>query len=124
MAQTFSYKYLWHKPLAKGMSDEGVNNDSLFCLSCTGPASSVNGGMTIASLATDLTYITAAWDAGNGKVTYRFRPDLGTGMIVSDFKIVVEKTSTGLDVSDATSLTASNFRLMGIGSGPFASAIS
>ncbi len=123
MAQTFSYKYIRHLPLPKGMADEANQGQSLFVLSCTGPASSVQAGMTIASLSTDLTYISECWMGSGGAAGYKPRFDLGTANVVADFKIALDRVSTGTALSDSVSLTGHNFRIIGLGSGPFASAI-
>ena len=123
MAQTFAYSYRYHFPLPKGYADETTPGQSLFCISVSGPASSLQAGNTIASVSTDLTYISALWEAESGNAAYKLRFTNGAANLASSGVIIVDRCSTGTALSDDVDLSSVGFRLMGIGTGPFASAV-
>jgi hypothetical protein len=110
-------------PLPKGIGDTANSGESLFLLSVVGPASSVSAGSVIASISTDVTYISALWAVETGDKLYKIRFKDGTGLLASDATLVVDRTSTGKLLSGATDLSGVVWRVMGIGTGPFASAV-
>ena len=124
MAQVFTYSFNAVYPLYSPHADEDNAGTCMFELDLTGPASSVSDGMTISGITADLTYITSMWEAGNGGTGYKFRfLPTATTNLASTAKIVVTDLTDGAVLTGETNLSAVTVRMVGIGSGPLASAV-
>jgi hypothetical protein len=108
-----------------GDGDDTVaqKSNTEYLLSITGPASSLSAGMTIASISTDITYISAMWAVEENNRLYRLRFNDGTGSLASDATVIIDRMSTAALLSGEVALDSDTWRVVALGTGPNASTI-
>jgi hypothetical protein len=120
MAQTFTYSTMWAVPLPSQIGKTPhYEPRTMFGLKLTGPATSVQAGMTIASISNDLKYVDALWCQHFANDDYRFSYSTAASHAASTMLIKIMAASTGVLQAAATDLSAVVWYAVGIGTGKF-----
>lgn len=123
MAQEFSYAFKSAIPLPTGLHDESYPGSTLGVIRVTGPASSVEAGMTIADIEDDFSVVQMLIPVSRAQDNYRLHYTPGANNAAATGKIIVTTGSTGAALTADTDLSSLSWDCLVIGSGPVASGV-